>query len=237
MARHFDSVSSSSFSNTGWLAYMGLLLAFNLLIWLSPFVAMSDSPLAPPLYEALHFTCHQLDSRSMCIYPQGNGGKFIDDCTAQDGKLYYDRNMIVHGPEKYHQASQAGSAVEAQAIGYKIPVCSRDIAIYGAMFLAGFFWFWWARRKPSRASDWPHPGWLILALVPLALDGFSQLFGWRESTNMLRLATGALAGAAMAFYALPSMYLLFDGILVGGKKKVKDDGSKEAVKPAQHQHK
>ncbi|VVB57739.1 Uncharacterised protein [uncultured archaeon] len=207
-----------SFTSRGWLAYMGLLLAFNLLIWSGPFLAMAHSPLAAPVYEGLHFTCHQLDSRSLCVYPSGNGGKFIDDCTVQDGKLYYERNMMVYGPEKYHQAPEAGGAAMPAAVGYKIPVCSRDIAIYGSMFLAGFAWLWWARRKPGRASDWPHPIWLVLALVPMALDGFTQLFGWRESTNELRLLSGIIAGAAMAFYALPGMYMLFEGRLVGKKK-------------------
>ncbi|MCL6088957.1 MAG: DUF2085 domain-containing protein [Candidatus Marsarchaeota archaeon] len=202
-----------SWHSKGWLAYMAALLLFNLLIWSGPFLSMSNSPLAPPLYDALHYTCHQMDSRSICLYPSGNGGKFIDDCTVQDGKLYFERNMVVYSAEKYHlqETFAAGPA------GYKVPVCSRDIAIYGAMLLGGLLWLLAVRRKWLRAGDWPHPFWLIVALIPLALDGFTQLFGWRESTNELRLLTGALAGLAMAFYALPAFYMLLDAPKKGKK--------------------
>jgi uncharacterized membrane protein len=35
---------------------------------------------------------------------------------------------------------------------------------------------------------------VLLTLLPVALDGFTQLFGWRESTNALRVLTGAITG-------------------------------------------
>jgi len=37
-------------------------------------------------------------------------------------------------------------------------------------------------------------GIVVLGLLPIAVDGFTQLFGWRESTNELRVITGAPGG-------------------------------------------
>jgi uncharacterized membrane protein len=47
--------------------------------------------------------------------------------------------------------------------------------------------------------------WVILAaLTPLALDGGTQLTGLRESSNLLRAATGLIFGAAMPYYLIPA---------------------------------
>jgi len=35
---------------------------------------------------------------------------------------------------------------------------------------------------------------VFVGLLPIAMDGFTQLFGWRESTNLLRVITGAPGG-------------------------------------------
>jgi uncharacterized membrane protein len=57
--------------------------------------------------------------------------------------------------------------------------------------------------------------WLVFALIPIALDGGSQLpglaQGWpswlpvRESTPLLRTITGTLFGAGTAWYIFPLM--------------------------------
>ena len=42
-------------------------------------------------------------------------------------------------------------------------------------------------------------------VLRLALDGFTQLFGWRESSWELRVATGLLFGLASAWLVLPRL--------------------------------
>jgi uncharacterized membrane protein len=37
----------------------------------------------------------------------------------------------------------------------------------------------------------------MVALTPMAVDGLTQLLGWRESSNNLRFVTGALAGGVI----------------------------------------
>jgi uncharacterized membrane protein len=57
--------------------------------------------------------------------------------------------------------------------------------------------------------------WVIVGLIPIAIDGFSQIpglsTGWpswfpiRESTPFLRLMTGTLFGGTTALYMFPLM--------------------------------
>jgi len=191
----------------GWLAFMLVMLAFNAVIWIGPFLQMANSPLAQPLYQGLGYTCHQLDSRSICLFPNSSG--FIQDCGLQDGQFHPYKNEAIPGlPLGYAD----GYPLFSQGpIGYKVPVCARDIGIYGGMVLGGFLWVWLIPRLRCNPRDWPHPVWLVIALMPLAIDGFTQLFGWQESSNAVRLWTGLLVGVVMAFYALPSCLILLDG--------------------------
>jgi len=181
-----------------WWLYLAAMLIFNILIFAPPvLLANGYNDIAEPAYFAWSFTCHQLDSRSLCYFP--NGKNIIDDCTAQDGNLYYDKNI---------------SPVRDGFVGYKLPVCSRDIAIYLFMLLGGFAWPLFF--KPN-STKWL-PLWiLILALLPTAIDGFSQFLGMRESTNAIRLMTGAIMGFAMAFYIIP----LLNDICIFAAKKAK----------------
>ncbi len=82
--------------------------------------------------------------------------------------------------------------------GYQMGFCQRDVAIYGTM-LAGGLAFAFARGRLR-----PLP-WQLYALltVPIALDGGTQLFGWRESTWELRLITGGIFGAATVWTLYP----------------------------------
>ena len=43
---------------------------------------------------------------------------------------------------------------------------------------------------------------LVIAALPMFVDGITQLAMLRESSNPLRIETGLLAGAAFAFWAL-----------------------------------
>lgn len=83
-------------------------------------------------------------------------------------------------------------------LGQQVAQCQRNTAIYGTLFLAGIaFGFLRQRLKPL---DWRLYGLLIL---PMAVDGGTQLFGWRESNWELRTVTGALFGAASVWLAYP----------------------------------
>lgn len=95
------------------------------------------------------------------------------------------------------------------AMGYKMTLCERDITIYAAL-LAGALIF-----AKVRARLRPIPLWLyvILGLVPVGLDGLSQMLGYppfnfwppRETLPVFRVVTGALFGLASAWLAFPHL--------------------------------
>jgi uncharacterized membrane protein len=108
---------------------------------------------------------------------------------------------------------QARQFTGNETVGYKMALCERDMAIYGAIFLFGILYAATGRRiKPLHWVLW-----LLIGMGPIGLDGFSQLFSqmnwqwlasilpYRESTPFLRLLTGGLFGFTTAWYAYPYM--------------------------------
>ncbi|MGQ9515673.1 MAG: DUF2085 domain-containing protein [Anaerolineae bacterium] len=76
--------------------------------------------------------------------------------------------------------------------GQPMAICARDVGLYGGLWVGLWIALW---RRPSL------PGWLVvMCVLPMALDGGTQLLGLRESTNVLRVVTGGLAGIPTAIY-------------------------------------
>ena len=194
------------------LAYY-LYMAFFLLligsVFLIPLLAFSND--MGWAYGALSVTCHQKLSRSLCLFSEG-GSYWIADCLPQAGQFVNT------------QADRTQIRVENGGItGYKMPVCSRDIGLYLAMLIGGVVYPLVLDIKNRKV--WPAI-WLVLAVVPLGLDGGIQLVSELgllpfvyESTNAIRLLTGAIAGFVAAFYAIPMLVNLIHG---------KDEGPKKA---------
>jgi uncharacterized membrane protein len=90
-------------------------------------------------------------------------------------------------------------------LGYKVAFCERDVAIYLAVLLAGLAY----GRYRAQLPDLSIAGYGLL-ILPMALDGFTQLFGWRESTVELRTLTGALFGVASVWLIYPRVDALFE---------------------------
>jgi len=178
------------------IAYAGYILVFLLFMGTTlaiPILAFeNDMKSAYDIYGPL---CHQKLSRSLCIF-QESGSMWIDNCTPQEGQFInnkMDRDLV--------------KVIKGDAIGFKMPLCSRDIGLYGAMLLAGLI-YPLVRRLDDKTL---YPSiFLIAALVPVGLDGGIQIISELglfpiiyESTNLIRLITGAIAGFAATFYALP----------------------------------
>lgn len=93
--------------------------------------------------------------------------------------------------------------------GEAMAVCARCFALAaglaGTGVLAGRAWaLGWRVRLPAWA--------ILVAAVPMALDGFSQLFGFRESTNTLRVLTGLVLGGAVSLWSVPVVLKAFEEI-------------------------
>ncbi|GCE49169.1 putative membrane protein [Thermosporothrix hazakensis] len=85
--------------------------------------------------------------------------------------------------------------------GHQLGLCQRNFSIYTSMFLGSLIFVLTKKRIPGL------PWWLwVLMCVPMALDGFTQMFGWRESNMFLRLLTGSLFGLGCVWFALPLMH-------------------------------
>ena len=99
---------------------------------------------------------------------------------------------------------------------YKFPVCTRDFAFYLFLMLGALLFT--AFRKID-SKEMPNIWWLILAIIPTAIDGGTQLLGWRESTNLIRFLTGAPLGFVCAYYLIPLVNIFVDVFI--GKKLIK----------------
>jgi uncharacterized membrane protein len=67
-----------------------------------------------------------------------------------------------------------------------MPFCARDVGIFAGLTF-GFVWALGRRIELTLPM-------IILALIPIGLDGTIQLFTDYESTNIRRVATGLIAG-------------------------------------------
>ncbi len=139
------------------------------------------------IYFLYRFSCHQLPQRSFFL----DGPKIaysFPEIAAVTGAQ--DRLDLFWHP--LHDA--------ALGLGYQVAFCERDTAMYGSILLAGLLFGLMGRR-------WrPLPWWgLVLFSIPIAVDGLSQLPGWRESTPLLRVITGAIFGFGVVWFAYPRL--------------------------------
>ncbi|MGC8828076.1 MAG: DUF2085 domain-containing protein [Anaerolineae bacterium] len=92
----------------------------------------------------------------------------------------------------FHRICHQEPARSLWIAGYPMAICARDVGLYGGLWLGLLIALW--RRTFI-------PGWaVLLCILPMVLDGGTQLLGLRESTNALRLVTGGLAGVVTAAY-------------------------------------
>jgi uncharacterized membrane protein len=86
-------------------------------------------------------------------------------------------------------------------------LCERDISIWGGIFLFGLVYALSGRRLPPL----PWYLWLAIGILPIGIDGVSQLlsqppfsfYAFRESTPFLRALTGGLFGVTTAWFGYP----------------------------------
>jgi uncharacterized membrane protein len=203
-----------------WISrnYINIVMAFLLLYAGLPFLApvlmkaRAEAP-ARAIYFVYSTLCHQFGFRSFFLfgeqfyYPlrEANVPGAIDFETASGIKNLHDPASMTR--------FDARSYVGDEKVGYKVAICERDVAIWGSMLLFALLY-----QLTGRKIRALHPIiWFALALVPIGLDGFSQLFSqfefswlvhilpYRESTPFLRVLTGALFGVATAWFGLPNM--------------------------------
>lgn len=169
-----------------WLALFNALVALYLLL---PFLApvLANAGLSGPaslIYSVYSATCHQLPERSYFLFGER---PFYSLSSLETGGLPEDQGL-------FQRRAFRGN----ESTGFKIAVCQRDVAIYGSVVLAGLL-FGILRGRVRGIGLKVY----LLLLIPMALDGLSQLFGLRESSWWLRTVTGALFGGASVWLSYP----------------------------------
>ncbi|MCA1063043.1 DUF2085 domain-containing protein (plasmid) [Cytobacillus spongiae] len=86
--------------------------------------------------------------------------------------------------------------------GVQFPLCFRCMGILIGMLLgAPIIWMF----CPGLVFNHLIYGGLLI--IPLLVDGFTQLWKWRKSTNLLRLLTGMLCGTGLSVFIIVSSRL------------------------------
>jgi uncharacterized membrane protein/glutaredoxin len=196
-----------------WWISRNYLWVINLILFLYvglPFLApiLMKTGLPQParvIYLAYSPLCHQLGFRSWFLFGE---------------QPYYPRAAAgIEGVKTFGEVTglnendllAARNYVGNESVGYKVALCQRDVALYLGILIFGIIFALTSRRiKPL-----PWWAWVLFGILPIGLDGFSQLISqlgipgfnawipFRESTPLLRTITGFLFGFSTAWFGIP----------------------------------
>ena len=174
--------------NTAWGIYV-------LLPFLAP-ILMHFGLYAPArlIYAGYSMLCHQLPDHSYFVF--GNVAAPSLEMLETGGM---EAGLGLLGQRSF---------IVTPWFGYKVALCQRDVAIYGSIFIAGLIYATVRKRvKPIPLKLF------VILLIPMAIDGVTQMFGLRTSNWWLRSVTGALFGFAAVFLAYPYVQQAMDDVI------------------------
>lgn len=188
-----------------WLALFNIAWGtYVFLPFLAPvFMQMGLTLPARGIYLVYSFLCHQLPDHSFFLFG-ANAVPHLHELEAAG---------MAPGLDLLGQRRFIGS-LEA---GYKVALCQRDLAIYGSVLAAGLVYAMFRNRIKS-----PSIKVYILLVIPMAIDGLTQMFGLRESNWFLRSVTGALFGAASVWIAYPYVDEAMQDVIESEEKRMAD---------------
>ncbi len=193
-----------------YLAVINLLLLLYVGIpFLAPvFKKIGANGPAEVIYKIYSPLCHQWAFRSFFLF--GEQADYPHAAAKVPGVFTFEQVSGItdaNDPSRIQARQFEGTSL----LGYKVAFCERDVAIWGAMALFGLLFAAAGRRLPK--LHWMV--WILIGMVPIGLDGFSQLFSqipsafiqsilpYRESTPFLRTLTGFLFGFTTAWFMFP----------------------------------
>ncbi len=162
-----------------------------------------DSELAIGIQKVYSHFCHQRVDRSIFLF----GG--------EDSQFFYsldelrERNYLPKDVEGIFGHTYWGN----EEIGYKVAFCVRDVALYSAFVLSGFFLVIYMNRMKKI----PRFHWLLLLslVLPMAVDGVFQTvvsifeFPWVPEFYMesiaKRIITGVLFGVGVSMWIFTNL--------------------------------
>jgi uncharacterized membrane protein len=157
------------------------------------------------LYKGYSLVCHQMAYRSFFLF--GEQWSYPREAAGVDRLVSYGQATGQSEADTNEARYAARAYLGEPGIGYKIALCQRDVAIYAAILIFGLVFSRTSRRWPVL----PWYVWILVGILPIALDGISQLLSqppldllpYRESTPGLRVLTGALFGFMTAWFGYP----------------------------------
>ena len=174
--------------NTAWALYV-------FTPFLAPILMRAGMPeAAQVIYTVYSVFCHQLPDHSYFLFGPA--------LSPQDPAL------IAAGMSSSSNLFQIRSFIGSPEIGWKVALCQRDVAIYASVFLTGLLY----GTVRHRVRKLPFKIY-VLFVIPIAIDGLTQLVGWRESNWWLRTLTGALFGFASVWFAYPYLEEAMEDVL------------------------
>lgn len=180
-----------------WLAMANIaLFTFIALPFFAPVLMRAGLPGAARVFYTIYFpTCHQLPDRSYFLFG--------------DQVVYTVDELVAAGALTDTSILQRRKYIGDETFGYKVAICERDIAIYGSMVIGGLIFALVRKRRPVRKLPLKI---YLLFLLPIAIDGVSQLVGLRTSNWFLRTITGSLFGLATIWLTYPYVQESMDDI-------------------------
>jgi len=201
-----------------WLSrhYLLVINLFMLLYVGLPFLAPALMKTGAELPARVIYTmysplCHQFGFRSFFLFGEQSYYPSAE-ADIKNVKTFEDITGYTNiGDPQSIDRLKARQFTGNETTGYKVALCERDVAIYLGILLFGLDSGITGKRLPP--LHWSL--WILIALGPIGLDGFSQVlsqfnFSWlspvlayRESTPFLRVLTGFLFGFGTAWFAIP----------------------------------
>jgi len=192
------------FFSRHWLAAFSLvILLYAGLPFMAPtLMKVGATGPARVIYTLYSPFCHQFAFRSFFLF--GPQAVYPRELAGTDLVSYGEATGLDEG-----DVIAARRYVGDETVGYKTALCERDIGIYVGILVAGLVYGFIRNRR--NVKPLPLKYWFLLGIVPIALDGGTQLisqlgvfpFPARESTPFLRTATGLLFGAMNVWMAYP----------------------------------
>jgi uncharacterized membrane protein len=185
-----------------WLAIVNLFVFLYVGLPFAAPVMMEYGVTRPArwIYTLYSPLCHQLAFRSWFLFGEQSAYPL------EIANTHLGSYAEVTGMDENNQW-EAREFTGNDRLGYKVALCERDVAIYGGILLSGLLFAIFRKRiKPL-----PIGLWILIGILPIAIDGGSQLLAQlpigfltpRESTPLLRTITGLLFGVANVWLAFP----------------------------------
>ncbi len=221
-----------------WLALFNIVALFYVTLPIVAPVLLKAGIEGPArvIYTVYSPLCHQMAQRSFFIlgeqpaYPREIAGTNYTPIEAYIGDIPEYEGVSPDNWPAFFAASRSFTGNEV--MGYKMALCERDIGIYGFVLIGGLVY----AMLRNRFNIKPLPLWLfiIIGILPIAIDGFSQLISYwvtpldgsaasgffasiqnlfplRESTPTMRALTGGLFGFMLVWLTYPHVNIGMKG--------------------------